>query len=135
MGELKQMRDGEGMMASMRAAGSAQVSGRAGVPALNLGGVAAAGDSLDQLAGGAAAPPVGAYGDGDGDDRSWLEIADEDESLAGGSSILVEAAGDDGEGAAAEAGEWEEYYDEEVGAKYYFNTRTQEASWVRPAGM
>ena len=34
-----------------------------------------------------------------------------------------------------EGGEWVEYFDEEVGAKYYYNTINGEASWIKPAGL
>lgn len=31
--------------------------------------------------------------------------------------------------------EWQEFWDEEVEALYYFNCRTREAQWVRPDGF
>ena len=30
-------------------------------------------------------------------------------------------------------GEWNEYFDEEIGASYYYNSATGEATWVDPA--
>lgn len=48
------------------------------------------------------------------------------EALAG------DSVGNDDEETAVEEGEWVEYWDENAQASYFYNTRTQEASWTRP---
>jgi len=127
--EMKGAHEGEGLMSTLRkniATGrsSGKNTNRDGVviPQLSLGGVGGSVDSLDfalAQAGGA-------------ESQSWDAIADEQESATTFSSVL---AGDMEETTADfedAANAWEEYFDEEVGAKYYFNSVTEEASWVNP---
>ncbi|GAB9474816.1 hypothetical protein Gpo141_00011933 [Globisporangium polare] len=47
-------------------------------------------------------------------------------------ALASDSTGDGDEEAAAEEGEWVEYWDENAQASYFYNTRTQEASWTRP---
>lgn len=47
-------------------------------------------------------------------------------------ALTGDSAADGDQDGAAEEGEWVEYWDENAQASYFYNTRTQEASWTRP---
>ncbi|TYZ57160.1 hypothetical protein PybrP1_004155 [[Pythium] brassicae (nom. inval.)] len=52
--------------------------------------------------------------------------------LAGDDRGDDNAAADNDAGADSDSDEWVEYWDENAQASYFYNTRTQEASWTRP---
>ncbi len=149
--ELKQMQQGDGLMSTLRQQqhqqlddhSAANPSSSISIPQLNFTGFlsgnvngsgsaateappnynynsqASAGDALDGLVGGSSIQT----------EKSWLEIADDAE----GSSILVAAAASTD--ISVDASAWEQYFDDEVGANYWYNTVSGEASWVRPEGV
>ncbi|GMH53640.1 hypothetical protein TrRE_jg8793 [Triparma retinervis] len=130
--EMREKSEGEGLMSTLRknvdtGRTSGKSTNREGVviPTLSLGGVGVrAGGEADSL--------DVALAQAGGVEQSWDAIADANESVAEYSSVL---AGGDEENDGDAANAWVEYFDEEVGAKYYYNEITGEASWVDPTSM
>jgi hypothetical protein len=150
--DLRALQDGDGVMSTLRKGDASSIESDGSsrtpvsIPTLNFGSKAFT-DSLDEFTGGSnvassvvvASPSntittSSSFVDNVGAESSWLDLADEGElttQLAGGSSIIDLAGGNDNTTSAdaVDYGDWEEYFDDEVGANYYFNTVTGEAKW------
>ena len=165
MEEKVKASQGDGLMSTLRrdptasSSSSSSGSGRAFVggglsapkrdhvviPHLDFGNVTVAGvggaDSLDELAR-SSGYDVGRVGvvaaNGQGSrGKSWLEVADDNEGSVGAAGRVAGTRenGSLGDSRNVDETEWVEFFDEEVGAKYYYNERTGEASWVDPSNM
>ncbi|RYG66808.1 hypothetical protein EON64_08890 [archaeon] len=51
---------------------------------------------------------------------------------AAGSSSVTDKGGDDKKQKKGGKKDWEEFYDNQAKAKYWFNKKTGEASWINP---
>ncbi|GMH80022.1 hypothetical protein TL16_g08367 [Triparma laevis f. inornata] len=139
LSELEEMRDGGGGIMdtfSKKQQSSQKSSARSArdqnVPTIqnfNLAlGQSSNGDSLDAITN-SYQPTQSVKTEG----SSWLETSDlaeiQTSSLAASSSLAETFATNEG------GDDWQEYFDEEVGSKYFYNTVTGEASWVDPSLM